>query len=218
MGGLVQGVPCRTWSCLFSVDPLDCVVSICDTRIVRPYSWVRDVFRVSCVLVTSSWNNALELATRYTFRLYFELLCSCLVCVCGNVPIFCHIRLVHCGRGMVCVFSLGVWITLSCGWYPYGYGQCRWFVLVRLWVCRTEIQVLRWLCMSMLCWWAVPMRISSLMGPLSIRFWLWEVDCRGCSDWIDMYGSINLVRHKVCLVLAILRIGEVVYPQCSLPS
>ena len=63
------------------------MMSISMERIVCPYSYMRAIVRVSCMQVGSSWESALELATRNKFRLHFVGLLSCMVGVCGRVAI-----------------------------------------------------------------------------------------------------------------------------------
>ena len=50
-----------------------------------------------------------------------------------------------------------------------------------------------------------------LMGPLSSRSWSGVVGCMGYSGVCGLCRSTHLACHIVCLVLAILRIGVVVY-------
>ena len=118
--------------CLYMVCAFVCVVSISVVRIVCPYSLVRDVFRVSRMMLASSWVRALELATRYMFRLYFVCLLFRLVwCVVG-LQIFGRILCGGCELGTVCASMRGVLVGLSFVGCLCDDERCRWLVLVLL--------------------------------------------------------------------------------------
>ena len=112
-------------------------------------------------------------------------------------------------RGRECVSNRGVWGSLDWVCCSYGYGRCRWLALVRLSVCRVRILATTKMRMSMLCWWAVPMRTLLLICPLNSMGWLGVVDFNSCSGECVLCWSMRLMRHIFYLGLVILRIWMV---------